>query len=430
MMSDDGHKELVVIVGPGRSGTSLLTELLSNLGLRSVDNVEVTGDQNPNGDFEDRDVNKLNLDVYNHLGCSPNLPVRSDFVTAPGIRPYFKRARAVINNRVNDANGKWGFKDPKTASLLPFWIRTFNVEKVTPRYVLAIREPSAVIASFVKNYAISPRLAELIWLTRICDSLRHTGGNCFIVHYEHWFGESYLELACQLVSYLKLPVTSLEEIKSVLDRTVAENLNRSQYSNEVYESPFVKRLYQSLYNCSGFEFDRTELMRVVSECESAMNAFSGWWLVAQELHKKNLRLTATKSDVDQKSLKEYIENNRQLVDLSNRYLENSEALKAQLSSASLRLNALEKEKNELLSSYKNKLKRAEALCVSSSCKIKKKDQQLEKARHSLKVTQQSYAYKIGLIIVNAIKKPGVNTLKAPFRLLKLSLMFLSGRRST
>lgn len=386
-MNDVVNKEIVVIVGPGRSGTSLLTELLSELGLVSVDNVEVTGDQNPNGDFEDREINKLNLEIYKHLGASPNLPINSDFVTVPGIRPYLKKARNIINKRTAVNNKKWGFKDPKTASLLPFWIRACNVEKVTPRFVLAVREPSSVIASFVKNYAMSPRLAELVWLTRVCDTLRHTGGNCFIVHYEYWFRETSSDLASELVSYLKLPVNSVDDVKSVLERTVSKNLNRSQYSGEVCENPFVKKLYDTLVKCSGYEFNRTELMSVVSECESSMKAFSGWWITAQELHQKNLRLNSTKDNIDQESAKEYIENNRKLVDICNNYLEEAEALKSQLSTVSMKLSSLEKEKKELLMSYKENR------------------EALNKANNDCKKIKKSKAFSFAVLLRQAANKP-------------------------
>lgn len=377
--------DVVVVLGPGRSGTSLLTSLLVKFGMTGVEDAEVTGDQNPLGDYEDRDVNKINMDVYRFLSASPRFPIDSDFMGAPGVSGLVKSVRAFLREKIDSVGGLWGFKDPKTASLLPLWIRVFNEEKVRPRYILAIRNPAPVVASFHKNYSMGRALAELIWLHRTCDALYHTGGNCFISHYEDWFGAEASKHAAELVGYVGLPVLEAEMISRELREIVSPALNRAQYDEGSILNPYVTKLYSALCVCHGAEFERKALMDVVLECRAAIGAFSGWWQSAQDFNKMiGAREKKAAKGGDTAAAK--------LVDLSNKYLAEAEESSRQVRDLKAELGILSKENQDL----RAKISQVAAL-------------------------KGSKAYQAGRLLVSAIRSPWPKIFLLPPRLIKLAL---------
>lgn len=438
-MSFHRENEVVVILGSGRSGTSLLTNLLMKLGMAGVDAVEATGDQNPVGDYEDRDINSFNLGVFKHLGANFNIPLSPDFMSAPGMPRYIKGARELLRSKVDSVEGKWGFKDPKTASLLPLWIRAFNGEKITPGYVLAIRDPSVVVSSFVKNYMLNPRLAELVWLHRVCDSLLHTGGNCFIVHYEDWFGEHASKTAVELASYLDLPITGPDRVRSVLSECVSASLNRSRFTGAVVENMHVQRLYEVLRGCRGAQFDRDALMQVVNECVAQMNAFSGWWITGQELYKKSLRAAEKQSGVDEAILKEQQEVNGKLVELSNGYLARIDDLESRLAEGGVLMENVRQQRDEfqqLCVEREADLKRVmaknsrlsivleERLAEVSAVKARAKKLAAAqvKSKEQYERIKESKSYRVAMLFRAAFKKPWPNMLMLPVRSLRFLLI--------
>ncbi|ADC61191.1 sulfotransferase family protein [Allochromatium vinosum] len=296
-------KKIVVVFGSGRSGTSLLTQLLATMGLSISENLLGGHVENPDGFFEDIDLLELNKNIIAELGFSPFLPFPADWLEHNAATQFVKPARDLLEKKVTASKNTLVVKDPRFSVLLPFWAKIFKLLNIFPIYILSVRHPSATANSLVKQApnAIFPALAELIWLSRTCDALWHVSGNCFIAHYEEILEQT--EQFCTAIAHY-LEDFGIEDITAhgLSDsKVVKERLNRSSALRNEAVNPLVSVLYSQLLKSRHGDFDKKALMSKVSECRRAMEGFKGWYLAAQQAQKKlgdsEIRLADLKSEV-------------------------------------------------------------------------------------------------------------------------------------
>jgi len=434
--------QAVVVLGSGRSGTSLLMQVLRELGMSTGGGTLVPASgSNPEGFLEDAEIVEVHKTLLTELGTTPASPLPDSWLDTPATRTARKQLRQIIQQRVEQAGDKvWGFKDPRTTTFMPLWVKLFNQPGFKPRYLLAVRDPASVIASLREQVQRDDAINELLWLRRNIEALHNTAGNCFIVHYEDWFKRPD-ELVRGLLGYTGLDETFNGDVGEVVNRVVKAQLNRAprQHQDVKVSNPCVTELYEVLRECHGADFDHTALMDRVERTRQVMRSFDAGTVRP----KATIRNEHSVNSANNKNLDEIKEKHQKecaaLQDENNRLLRELTVATKDLEILRTRLTAMQQAHGKLVDSDKVRTlshkvsqleKKLGAVRISSSTKIEKRDQRIKQLQNNLKSTRQSYAYKIGWTIVSAIKKPGMNTIKAPFRFLKLSFMFLRGRRST
>ncbi len=437
----------------------MLMSILEEMGVSTVPGARtITGDQNPEGDYEDRELVAVNREILKKIGGHPYLPVPDGFLDMFNSRRYIGNIREVVSARLAGAD-RWAFKDPLTASLMPLWVRVFNTGKLAPIYLLAVRDPAAVVVSMNRQYDDSLILAELVWLIRVCDALFHTGGNCMIVHYEDFFSDKAAPLCRELQNYI-YPEGQLVGSDFASTTKVKPALNRSAYSEYQIQNPLVRKLYLELSKCRGGDFDRGALMNVVLECRSAMHQFGGWAELALTFYKKSNALRA-KTDTEGRREPQAATDVRLTSALEQALAENADFLQKQITLEeqlrTLRIEFSEREKSivELRKSLQGERKRSDDLVKENSglrveslrlAKVeaqssklsraisdvrqrlqaqRKKNDQLSRRLFALK---SSTSYQLSLLCVKAIRQPGKNTVMLPFRVLSLVVAVLAGRK--
>jgi len=163
---------LLVITGMHRSGTSFAASLLGAAGLSVGDRLLGGDASNEPGHFEDLDFLAFHQRLLAAHGCASDGFV-DGFAAAPG--PTFRaEAEALVALR-RQAGRAWGWKDPRTALLLDFWL------EVAPeaRFLFVYRPPWDVVDSLYRRgdpvFAANPLLALRVWIqtnARICDFAR------------------------------------------------------------------------------------------------------------------------------------------------------------------------------------------------------------------------------------------------------------------
>ncbi len=368
--------KIIVVLGAGRTGTSLLTNILNRLGM-SISKSEIPlSEQNPVGFFEDADIVAAHKEILSILRCHAYFPLPEDFIKNQGINSYVFKLKNIVLDNINKTSSLWGFKDPRTPSLLPLWMRVFNSGKITPIYILSVRNPKSMVASMHKQYSASPQIAELTWLHRTCEALYQTGGNCFIVHYEDWFTEKASEVGKQLLQYTGLDKfwNKASNVSDTVAGVVKPNLNRAVYNDYEVKNHYVLKLYNVLLQCHGDQFDRQALRDVVMECRKGMSEFSGWAMEAQCFFKQSYK------------------NKTKAVFETNKYLMKCKDLTDENKRLKIHITVKQKE-----------------------CEV------LQRKNFNIETTT---SFRVGQIFVNAVAKPGKNTLLFPFYLLRT---FLSSR---
>ncbi|PKB17449.1 sulfotransferase [Flavobacterium sp. 5] len=164
----------ILILGSGRSGTSMLTGILVKSGFHLGENFEYLKKDkaNPKGYFEDYEVNTVNEDILKENLIS--IPETLRKWIFPSFTFYRARWLAVIpkgkkikttssiDNRIEVLINKPSFcyKDPRFSYTLPIWKKLFKKNNIAAKYLVVYREPFKTANSIVReceeNKALHP----------------------------------------------------------------------------------------------------------------------------------------------------------------------------------------------------------------------------------------------------------------------------------
>ncbi|MGO8904817.1 MAG: sulfotransferase family protein [Solirubrobacteraceae bacterium] len=153
--------EGVVILGMHRSGTSLITRLVSLLGLALCrhDDLLVGLATNPRGHWESRSLLGFNDQLLAELEGTWFCPPLLDPEELPAmLRTHASRALAVLQHAYPER--PWVWKDPRTCVLLPFWSAVLEQRAA---YVLVVRHPFEVSDSLARRNGCTPLLSLALW---------------------------------------------------------------------------------------------------------------------------------------------------------------------------------------------------------------------------------------------------------------------------
>jgi hypothetical protein len=192
-------REIVLVLGMHRSGTSLLANILHLLGVDMLDAKPHTSHKNPSGFWEREDLVAIQDEILNVLGCPIGSPVHCTPLPAGWwrsveLRPLKAKLSDAVAAHLSQVRRPWGFKDPRTCRLLPLWGEILEELDVSPRFVWAVRHPSESAVSMAEKNPNLRRLnaaeTEVMWLAYNYDILRYAGGHWpVVVPYDTWFAD-------------------------------------------------------------------------------------------------------------------------------------------------------------------------------------------------------------------------------------------------
>lgn len=166
-----------MVTGMHRSGTSMLSGILSHLGCRIPANPMPATEDNPHGYFESAPLSALNDEILAAAGTAWNNwhPVEEGWSGSEARQAFCKRAKALVRDEFGDAPLVL-LKDPRLCRLLPFWREVLRNEGFAPRLVHIHRHPGEVAASLLQRDALDPVYGQLLWLFYTLDAERDSRG--------------------------------------------------------------------------------------------------------------------------------------------------------------------------------------------------------------------------------------------------------------
>ena len=246
----------ILVLGAGRSGTSAIARGLAALGVELGDHlVRPNPRENPRGYFEDDDLRRLNDEVLAIAGSSNmslNLVPAATF-TLPALAPLKERARTLIHHRYGRCR-LWGFKDPRTAQVLPFWQDILRQDHYQDAYVLAVRNPLSVAASLANiDAGFDVRRSCIFWLLRSTSALTGIWDRpCVVVNYDTLLADPRGQLG-RVAKALNLPWTPpiAQAVETYAAEFLAADLRHATHSRQDLQNhpavpPVVWRAYESL----------------------------------------------------------------------------------------------------------------------------------------------------------------------------------------
>ncbi|WP_017221013.1 glycosyltransferase [Moritella dasanensis] len=166
------EKTIVMVLGMHRSGTSAITKGLETLGVSLSENVLPESEANKKGYWEDLEVLSINEKLLHYAGLewySPS-PFPIDKLAEPFCLDLIDKATSLLNRKLSE-HLLWGFKEPRSSRLLPFWLAVFKRAEIKPKFILAIRNPLDVAFSLEKRDKFSRLHSFHLWLLHVIPNL-------------------------------------------------------------------------------------------------------------------------------------------------------------------------------------------------------------------------------------------------------------------
>jgi len=254
----------ILTLGMHRSGTSAVARGLQALSVYLGNNFLDAQPENPTGYWEDKSIVELNDRVLAALGLHWDslAPVARNEFDRFRIR-LLRRKAAQYVKRTFESRPLWGFKDPRTIRLLPFWLRLLRDRRVNDSYVVVIRNPMSVAASLFRRQAMDAATAQRLWLVHMVPHLRDLRDKpMVVVDYDLLMQQPRPQLE-RIARRLNLPAPS-EAASREIDRFASdfldERLRHTRFSPDEFdpttdESRLIKAAFFLLYESAA---DRIE----------------------------------------------------------------------------------------------------------------------------------------------------------------------------
>jgi GT2 family glycosyltransferase/glycosyltransferase involved in cell wall biosynthesis len=213
-------KQLVVILGMHRSGTSLITKSIELLGYSLGENLMPAGKDNPTGFWEDLDFVGLNDELLSQNQTTWDSPLDSSIKAASLNDEFGKQAQALLAEKFQGVD-KLVVKDPRMSILMDFWHEQFNIFGVEVRYLAVQRNPLDIAGSLKARNGLDAEQCLLLDYLYNRTMLQFLGAKPFVVSYPLFVANPKTQIA-RIARYLGEPISS-----EVLDHFVSEFVDPS-----------------------------------------------------------------------------------------------------------------------------------------------------------------------------------------------------------
>jgi hypothetical protein len=230
----------VLVLGMHRSGTSALARGMQMLGVYLGNDFISPKPDNPTGYWEDRHIYEINERLLAIFGLKWEEVALIDDARwdAPEVEGLRTEAVAYLKSQFV-SHPLWGFKDPRTIRLLPFWRSALRSLEVDECYLLVIRNPRSVADSLIRRHGMDAVTAHLLWLVYVVPNLSMIANRPFMVaDYDLVMADPRRELQ-RIANGLKIPLTDTS--KAGIDQFASDFLDPN--------------LRHSFFNVSDFELD-------------------------------------------------------------------------------------------------------------------------------------------------------------------------------
>ena len=239
----------IIILGMHRSGTSLLTQLINQMGLYfgEKDDAIAANDENPYGFWERRDVRIINDYVLHNSGSDWNklFSFNENSVTQEVTEHFTETATNIVKNM--DEHAPWVMKEPRLCVLMRLWKSVLT----EPIYIFIYRNPVEVASSLLARNGIAIPDGIALWEKYNIEAINGAKGSPLVmVSHQKLMSDPVAEVQSIYEQLVALGVENLralreEDVFSLVDST----LHRQRYSASeigdylnVSQSAFFKQL--------------------------------------------------------------------------------------------------------------------------------------------------------------------------------------------
>ncbi len=253
--SSGSKQRAIVVLGPGRCGTSTLARGLIALDIAFGGRLKPAMRKNPRGFFEDLDLLDINYRAHARLNLRRNGSSVGWIADAAWRDPDLARLRDEAKDLIRRRFGGcplWGFKVGGVMRILPFWEQVLTELEQDVSYVLAIRHPASVVRS---RQNLDPRRglqekSDLEFAAQILPYFAMMARRPYVVvDYDRLISGAATELH-RIARHLRLPLTA--EVEAAVGRYATEFVSVSYRHDQAHEragdgiNPLTWSLYRRL----------------------------------------------------------------------------------------------------------------------------------------------------------------------------------------
>ena len=223
LISENYSKECTIILGMHRSGTSVLTGLVSLFGLNLGSDLMSPTDDNPKGYFENNKIFKLNDQILGeHGSCWDDYCFTVDDISDYKFSQYVALAKEIINED-RDHHIEI-IKDPRLCLLFPIWKTAFEELGITIKVIVVYRNPAEVAHSLLKRDGFELSKSYWLWAHYFYQLDRFSSDySRLFIQYSKDF-DDLPPLLNRLSDFISKPVTA--ELKKKAKALYTPSLNR------------------------------------------------------------------------------------------------------------------------------------------------------------------------------------------------------------
>lgn len=234
-----------------RSGTSALTRGLQMLGVYLGNDFLDLRPDNPTGYWEDKNIYEVNERLLATLGLKwEDVALIDDTLwRRPEVEILLGEAVEYLRSHFV-SHPLWGFKDPRTIRLLPFWQSALRRLDVDESYLVVIRNPRSVALSLQQRHGMDEIEAHFLWLVYMVPYLSQIAGKPFIVaDYDMVMADPRQQIE-RIARSLKIPLDKYST--AAIDQFAADfldpNLRHSFFKESDFDTnPKIRPLTREAY---------------------------------------------------------------------------------------------------------------------------------------------------------------------------------------
>lgn len=252
-------RQCLLVLGMHRSGTSVVTQLLSIAGAKLPDDLLGANPGNEFGHFEPKWMIERDDRLLQDLGNSWDEWSRIDLDAAPRevVRAYVADLGNFVARERGDA-ALMVLKEPRICRILPLVLQALAAEKTEPLIVIPYRNPLEVAGSLQARDKMSPREGVLLWLRHLIDAERDSRGfkRSFIAYddlFEDW-RKSFAHLSDDLG--IAWP-NAIDDVAPQIDKAIVRDARHNRWTYEdLGETSFTHGLALHAFDaCKAFHAD-------------------------------------------------------------------------------------------------------------------------------------------------------------------------------
>jgi hypothetical protein len=260
------RRPIIPVLGMHRSGTSLCAHVLSCLGVDMADEVMVNN-TNAKGHWERLELMALHdrmLALCNRGYFTPlhDLALPAGWWADPQVQAVKREIIEFLRRRMGAM--PFGFKDPRTARLMPVWNQIFRELNLAPKFVLCLRNPAQVARSLRDRDHLDPQIGEYRWFVYLADILSFiTKYEFCLVEYEDWFSAPERNLD-KLQQFLEIEWPGGEtDLRLAVSEIVDSELRHDDPHYTQAREPTIRWLYELVRSLPGDSAARQQVRHLV-----------------------------------------------------------------------------------------------------------------------------------------------------------------------